>query len=284
MFVRYYSQESNQIAYEEAKKRMEIGEFLEAFKGFLTIAQRGHSPSMSMLGALLTQHGIELKEYGGYEEGISWYRKAATCGYDSAISALSSLNEKPVVVFKSVMRVVVPNVLIVPLCIPLVLLLASTGIHMLHAFILAISIMCYLSQLLQQYYLFEACRIKSPYRRYEVEKEYVYSSLTAFVIFIAGMILFVVGLGLAAKEAYMGESGLFIAALIQIIMSAWIIYIDTVIVIKIKRRSFSDSQYKALMALTAKLGNKWETFLVPLLFLSNSLLLAMCLYRVITIQ
>lgn len=98
------------------------------------------------------------------------------------------------------------------------------------------------------------------------------------------MILFVVGLGLAAKEAYMGESGLFIAALIQIIMSAWIIYIDTVIVIKIKRRSFSDSQYKALMALTAKLGNKWETFLVPLLFLSNSLLLAMCLYRVITIQ
>lgn len=282
MIIRFSSRESNQIAYDEASRRMEGGEYLEAFKSFLSVAQRGHSPSMSMLGTLLTQHGLELEEYGGYKEGVSWYRKAATCGDVSAIKALSELNEKPVTVFNPIVKIVIPNILIYLLSFPFMVFATIVGVHMVHTFLIVISVAWYVTQFLASYYMFEPHDPRYFRHYYEVEREIAYTSVVVSIIFIIGMILFVTGFGLAAENASRGENGRFISMLVQIMVSAWIIFFNTILVIKIKRRNLNDTQYKTLMNLTAKLSKRWESILVALILLGNLVLVAMCFYRVIS--
>ena len=69
--------------------------------------------------------------------------------------------------------------------------------------------------------------------------------------------------------------------LVQIMVSAWIIFFNTILVIKIKRRNFNDTQYNALLNLT-KLSKRWESILVALILLENLVLVAMCFYRIIS--
>lgn len=270
--------------FREAMQLLNEGELEQAVNKFFTLASNGHIQSMKKLGSLLVEAGSRFDAFGGHEEGIHWLREAAYCNDYEAMGAVMQLTGKRTRAYNHFWDQLVYLSISMIIAFFVVVHYLGAEVNLFGVFFFHLAPVWYLGAYLGQRNLFGET---SWICRYVKIKGCVYENLllrksTEYSIKLAmSLSLFIIGAVIIARERMQGDSLQMVSIVISILMGSLVVFTNTLLLIKITRRSISTEKLHQMMFLVKRIGSGWESIVSFLFLTGNLIVFLLCFFLVL---
>jgi len=257
----------------EVTSLLDNGELEKAAEKLYVLASNGHVESMKELGLLLVNSTDRFDALGGSEEGMHWLREAAYCHDNEAINAVEQLTGKRTRVYNHFWDQLIYLAVSMLVAFSVVVHYLRTEVNLFGVFFYFFASVWYLGAYLGQRNVFGetswVCKhIKV--KGYGYKDLLLRKSTEYFIKLAMSLLLFVIGAVMIAFGKMQGDLLQIISIMLPVLMTSLVVYTNTLLLIKVTRRSISIEKIHQMMFLVKRLGSRWEN-IVAILFMTGNL-------------